>query len=104
LPTFRSGVSSQSGSDTALLGRRLGVSQQRRCGPVSAQRAHLRVAQICVGAFGVATMTKAHEFDFRINPGGGFDLRHLPKEVPLFPGQPDAFESVGGVAGDISVP
>jgi hypothetical protein len=67
---------------------------------VATQRAHLRVAQVGVGAFGVAAVTKAHEFDFWINPGGGFYLRHLPKEVPLSPGQPDAFESVRVVAGD----
>ena len=48
---------------------------------MSAQRAHLRVAEVCVGAFGVTTMTKAHELDFRIDPGGGFDLRYMPKEV-----------------------
>src|SRR6267378_3042941 len=100
LPTFRSGVSSQSCSDAALLCRGLRVSQQCRGGPVSAQRAHLRVAEVCVGAFGVTTMTKAHELDFRIDPDGGFDLRYMPKEVPLFPGQQDAFESVGVVAGD----
>src|SRR5229473_8096636 len=81
LPTFRSGVSSKPSSDATLLGRALRVPQQCRGGLMSAQSAHLRIAQAGVGAFGIAAVTKAHELDFRINPGSSLNLRYVPKEV-----------------------
>jgi len=70
----------------------LRASQQRCGGPVPAQRAHLRIDQVSVGAFGVTAVSKAHELDFRVDPGGGFDLGYMPKEVPLFPRQSEGFD------------
>jgi hypothetical protein len=49
---------------------------------VSTQCAHLRIAKVGVGAFCVAAVPKAHELDFRIDPGSGFDPRYVPEEVP----------------------
>jgi hypothetical protein len=50
---------------------------------VSAQCAHLRIAKVGVGAYCVAAVPKAHELDFRIDPGSGFDPRYVPEEVRI---------------------